>query len=60
MIDTEGRRLYNKITAVMVAEADEISPWLSLVMDEFNKYMNTLNKTKDVIYDKNGEVLIQC
>jgi alanyl-tRNA synthetase len=60
MIDARGKALHANIAVLIELEEERFSDPLSEAMDLFNSYMNRLNGTKGVIYDKHGEVLMEC
>lgn len=60
MIDSRGRALHALIAILIELEEECISDPLSEAMDRFDKYMNHLNNTEGIIYNKNGEVMMKC
>jgi hypothetical protein len=59
MIDAKGRLLHRAITAVLEDEADQISYRLGIAMDRFDNYMNKLNNTTGMMYDKHGNAIMK-
>jgi hypothetical protein len=59
MIDARGRELYTEITTTMTEEEDHISLRLGLAMNRFDGYMNWLNKTTGMMYDKHGNAIMK-
>jgi len=60
MIDERGRALHAIIAILIELEEERFSDPLSEAMKQFDTYMNKLNGTEGVLYDKHGEVLMEC
>jgi hypothetical protein len=60
MINEEGERLYAQMMEAIRIDEDVVSNAVNSAMNLFDGYMNSLNKTKGMLYSRNGEVLMKC
>ena len=60
MIDARGKALYALVTIQIELEEERFSDPLSEAMERFDMHMNMINNTTGWLYDKHGEVLMEC
>lgn len=59
MIDERGKALHRIVSFLIGLEEEQFSDPLSEAMERFDDYMNKLNGTESVLYDKYGDVLME-
>ena len=60
MIDKKGRSLHAIIAILIELEEERFSDSLSEATENFDTYMNRINKTEGYLYDKDGNVLMEA